>query len=306
MPAAGASDGCGCTGVTSSCRSEWPWLQRGTTRSTRVHAGYAAPRSQRTGVRVARSFKGQNTPHPWERPAPLLEVRPQGLLERHTGVGFELELDPVVPQMAEQLVQVVAPAPAVFQASSPVVEYIAPALAVVQAPSPVVEHFVLAPAVIPSRAPVDENISPASAFFFFFLHQRSLRSLFRPRQQCPNRQRQWWSISHLRQLCPQLIVDMRRRYPESRFCFAWGWTVGGCQPAGRGHCGPPSTRSARAWNSRYRRSASSLVSSLVCPSRPQTLQTRSGLWMATSWWLRRCSRRRRWRRTTMMTTTRSM
>ena len=41
-----------------------------------------------------------------ERPPPLAEVRPQGQLERHTGVGIELVLDPVVPQMAEQLVEV--------------------------------------------------------------------------------------------------------------------------------------------------------------------------------------------------------
>ena len=56
------------------------------------------------------------------------------------GVGFELVLDPVVPQMAEQLVEVVAPAPAVFQASSPAVEYFAPAPAVFQVSSLVVEY----------------------------------------------------------------------------------------------------------------------------------------------------------------------
>ena len=40
MPAAGGSDGCGCTGVTSSCRSVWPCLQRRTTaRSPRAQEG---------------------------------------------------------------------------------------------------------------------------------------------------------------------------------------------------------------------------------------------------------------------------
>ena len=71
-------------------------------------AEHAAPRSQRTGTRAGEGEvfesreapRGQNTPHPGERPAPLLEVRPQGLLERHTGIGFELVLEPVVPQMA--------------------------------------------------------------------------------------------------------------------------------------------------------------------------------------------------------------
>ena len=49
-------------------------------------------------------------------------MRPQEGIQRHTGVGFGLVLDPVVPQIAEQLVEVVAPVPAVFQASSSVVE----------------------------------------------------------------------------------------------------------------------------------------------------------------------------------------
>ena len=33
------------------------------------------------------------------RPAPLLEVLPQEGMRRHTGVAFELVLDPVVPQL---------------------------------------------------------------------------------------------------------------------------------------------------------------------------------------------------------------
>ena len=102
-----------------------------------------------------------------ERPAPLLEVLSQRQPERHTGVGFELVLDPVVPQMAEQLVEVVdlpvqggvglrgglqgpgpgqgltvqvgyiSPAPAVFLSPAPVVEYSSPVMAVFQTPAPV-------------------------------------------------------------------------------------------------------------------------------------------------------------------------
>ena len=57
---------------------------------------HAAPRSQRTSTRAGEGEvfesrvapRGQNTPHPGKRPAPLLEVRPQGQPERHTGVGF--------------------------------------------------------------------------------------------------------------------------------------------------------------------------------------------------------------------------
>ena len=164
MPAAGGSDGCGCTGIASNCRSEWPWLQRRTTRSTRCTLSPPLQLSQKTGTR-ADLTRG-------ERQAPLLEVRPQGLPERHTGVGFELVLDPVVPQMAEQLVEVVAPALAVFQASSPAVEYFAPAPAVFQASSPVVEHIAPAPAVIPP--------------------QRLWWSILHPRQLLFKRQRLWW------------------------------------------------------------------------------------------------------------------
>ena len=41
-----------------------------------------------------------------ERPAALLEPRPQERDRRHTGVGFELVLDPVVPQLGHELVDV--------------------------------------------------------------------------------------------------------------------------------------------------------------------------------------------------------
>ena len=66
----------------------------------------------------------------------------------HTGIGYELVLHPVVPQMDEQLVEVslpalaveyISPAPAVSQASSPVVEFFAPVPAMLHAPTPVVE-----------------------------------------------------------------------------------------------------------------------------------------------------------------------
>ena len=96
------------------------------------------------------------------RPAPVQEPRPQDGIQRHTGVGFELVLDPVVPQMAEQLVEVFAPAPAVFQASSSVVEHIASAPAVIQAPPPVVKFFAPLPAVF-QASPVVEFFAPALA-----------------------------------------------------------------------------------------------------------------------------------------------
>ena len=109
------------------------------------------------------ALRGQARPLPVMRQALVQEPRPQEGFQRHTGVGFELVLDPVVSQMAEQLVEVVAPAPAVFQASSPVVEYIATAPSVFHVSTLVVEHTAPAPAVLQAPAPVVENIAPVQA-----------------------------------------------------------------------------------------------------------------------------------------------
>ena len=108
------------------------------------------------------ALRGQTRPLPVTRQALVQEPRPQEGFQRHTGVGFELVLDPVVSQMAEQLLEVVAPAPAVFQASSPAVEFFAPA-PVVQAPTPVVEYIATAPSVFHVSTLVVEHIAPAPA-----------------------------------------------------------------------------------------------------------------------------------------------
>ena len=77
----------------------------------------AAPRSQRTGTRAGEGevFEsreapwGQNTPHPGERRAPLLEVRPLVWAQRHSvvqvvgAVSGLPTLDVPVPQMVDQL-----------------------------------------------------------------------------------------------------------------------------------------------------------------------------------------------------------
>ena len=120
------------------------------------------------------ALRRQNRPPPGRRLEPLEEVsEPQAGIGRHTGVFYELVLNPVVPQMAEQLVNVslpalaveyISPAPAVSQASSPVVEYIAPVPAVVHAPTPVVETVAPAPAVF-QATPVEEYSAPAPAVF---------------------------------------------------------------------------------------------------------------------------------------------
>ena len=111
-------------------------------------------------------------------------MRPQGQLERHTLVGFDLVLNPVVPQMAEQLVEVVDTSVHVggrsqlplggVQGSRPgqgsivhamslfsalAVEYISPAPAVSRSPAPVVESIAPAPAVCLSLAPVVVSIA---------------------------------------------------------------------------------------------------------------------------------------------------
>ena len=124
--------------------------------------------------------RGQTRPLLGVRPAPVQEPRSQEGIQRHTGVGFELVLDPVVPQMAEQLLKVVAPAAAVFQASSPAVEYFAPAPAVFQASSPVA-------AVFQASSSVVEHLASAPALF---KRQRLRWSMLHPRLLVPKRLRQ--------------------------------------------------------------------------------------------------------------------
>ena len=46
----------------------------------------------------------ESVPELGGRPAPLVEPRPQEEIRRHKGVGFELVLDPVVPQLGQELV----------------------------------------------------------------------------------------------------------------------------------------------------------------------------------------------------------
>ena len=130
----------------------------------RVHAEHAAPRSQRTGtgagecevLKSREAPRGPNTPLPGEWPAPLLVVRLEGQLERHTGVGFELVLDPVVPQMAEQLVEVFdVPAQGGFWLRGGL-----QGLGLGQVLTVQVDH--ISPrAVFPSPVPVVEFIAPA-------------------------------------------------------------------------------------------------------------------------------------------------
>ena len=133
------------------------------------------------GQRGAPSPTGTDATSPGMRPAPLLEVRPQA----HG--GFELVLDPVVPQMRNSLCSLwkslhprpqcskllrqwwstMHPGQQLFKHQR-LWEYVAPAPSVVQAPSPVVEIFVPAPpapAVSQSQAPVVEHFSPAPAVF---------------------------------------------------------------------------------------------------------------------------------------------
>ena len=100
---------------------------------------------------------------------------PQVGIRRHTGVGYELVLNHVVPadgpnswwkfRCLALAVECISPAPAVFLTSSPVVQYIAPAPAVLQARSRQWWSLVApAPVLSESRAP-GGFLSPAPAVF---------------------------------------------------------------------------------------------------------------------------------------------
>ena len=104
---------------------------------------------------------------------------PQAGIWRHTGVDYKLVLNSVVPQMAEQLVEVFlllveckSPAPAMFSPAPvsiavsspvPVVEKIAPTSAVISSPAPTLEHLAPAPAVLHALVPSVEYLAPAPA-----------------------------------------------------------------------------------------------------------------------------------------------
>ena len=64
-----------------------------------AQAGEEKVHEQHDGLRA------QKRPSPGERPAPLLEVRPQGKLQRHAGIGCDVvqNLDVLAPQMVDQL-----------------------------------------------------------------------------------------------------------------------------------------------------------------------------------------------------------
>ena len=167
---------------------------------------HAAPRCQRTRTTAGEGevFEtreapmGQNTPHPGEWPAPLLEVRPQGLPERHTEVGFELVLDPFVPQLAEQLVEVVAPAPAVFHPFSPTVSIMHLRQLCFR---PRLWWSLLHPCQLCSFPRQWWSILLPRQHLF--LHQRQWWSILLPRL-LSKRQRMWWRILHPRQQFFQL------------------------------------------------------------------------------------------------------
>ena len=124
----GAQSGEGCTvcahgGDMSSRRWQQSWPRTNTTvphgdrgrpgqgRGAREEIHGSAPEDappQAAGVQYFAMDTGEDVEEAPAagRPAPLLEVRPQEGLRRHTGVGFELVLDLVVPQLGRELVEV--------------------------------------------------------------------------------------------------------------------------------------------------------------------------------------------------------
>ena len=103
-----------------------------------THEGLRAQKTASTGpAEYFELSSDDGRPAGGERPAALLEPRPQGKVERHTGVGYELvlRLDVPVPQMGEQLPDVVQ----FFATQLPVVA------------EPVIEVPKILPQVIPRR-----------------------------------------------------------------------------------------------------------------------------------------------------------
>ena len=113
LPDAAGSDGCAACCGMSGRPSQWLSLNSSTT----VPTGWSG--TQRYGDRrrepreveereLHDAPRRQKPPPPGTRPAPLVEVQPQGAMVQHSGIGFELmqALDVPVLQMVEQPVDV--------------------------------------------------------------------------------------------------------------------------------------------------------------------------------------------------------
>ena len=87
---------CGCTGVTSSCRSVWPWLQQ-------THHSAQPRAKEEVEGETNDAPRRPKPPLLGKWPAPLEEV-PQEKLGHHSGIHHELVLPLVVPvlQKVEQ------------------------------------------------------------------------------------------------------------------------------------------------------------------------------------------------------------
>ena len=138
-----------------------------------------------SGAREARRPSGTEASTPGEAAgASGGGFRAAGRDQAAHGSRLRAGAQPVVPQVAEQLVEVF---------SLPV-EFISPAPAVWSS-APVVESITHVPASSP--VPVVECLPHQQCFTHLCLRWNFLH----PRQRCPNRRRQLWSTSHLRQLC---------------------------------------------------------------------------------------------------------
>ena len=84
----GGSDGCGCTGVTSSCRSVWPWLQR------------------RTTARSPGQRRGDAASQPGEPRGDVVQVQRHTVEHLADGALCLPTLDVPVPQMVDQPVDI--------------------------------------------------------------------------------------------------------------------------------------------------------------------------------------------------------
>ena len=172
-PKGGGSDGSAHGGDMSGCPSQQHW-RRPLTAPPKCQQGGAGRSATATddesqrgrGPRGAPRPTGTDPTSPGDAAGSGSGAVSAGGIQRHTGIGYEQVLNPVVPQMAEQLVEVSFPALAVeyISPTPAVVETIEPAQAVFRSQPPVVKS--LAPAPVLSEAPaLGGFLSPAPAVF---------------------------------------------------------------------------------------------------------------------------------------------
>ena len=177
-------------------------------------------------------LRAQKRPSLGERPAPLLEVRPQGKLQRHAGIGYEIvqNLDVHAPQMVDQLPEILL----FFFALSPV-------------PEQVIEVPKILPDDVPMRTTVrDTQLGSTDDHILFLVAADS------GAERRHSSSSSCWANRWVFKVFPPNRVQQRRSFPRNAFLSGL-WSSSVTPPVFRG--GPQGFRPGQTSSSSSHRPA---------------------------------------------------